>query len=77
MVVGDIALERELVRMQVSSRRSSVFVSVLMCIFPSNLQSESSASIFNISGYLSTVGFGVYETANFLNAQQYLFTHRT
>ena len=59
--------------MQVSGSSLLLSVSVLMCIFTFDIQSESNANIFHISGYFCNSGFGVYETANLSNAQQYLF----
>ena len=57
------ALQRSLVMMQVSARRLPVSASVLKYTFTFQLQSESIANIFHVSGYFCTVGFGVYETA--------------
>ena len=49
--------------MPVSGRSLHVSVNVLFSIFIFELQSESSAIIFHVFGYLCTSGFDVCETA--------------
>ena len=50
--------------MQDSGQSSQVSVRVLICIFTFELQSESSANVFHISGDFGSISFGVYDTAN-------------
>ena len=57
------SLQRALVMMQVSGQNLLVFVIGLMCIFFFEVQSESSANMFHLSGYFWTVGLGVYAHA--------------
>ena len=72
-----IALERVIVMMWSSSRSLLVSVSVLKSIFTMNLQSDSSVNVLHFLAYFGSFGIGVYETANFQIAQQYLFIHTT
>ena len=66
-----------IVMMQITSRSLPVSTSVLLFIHTFELQSESRAQMFHISGYLCTFDFGVFETANLENAHQYFFIFTT
>ena len=50
--------------MQVSGRSLRKSVVVLICIFTCEIQSESDADMFHVSGYFCTVGFCECATAN-------------
>ena len=64
VISGIDAFQLAYVILQVSVRTLPVSLSVLICIFTCELQSKSSATLFNFSGYFFPIGFGVY-TANF------------
>ena len=50
--------------LQIFGRSSLVSLSVVICICTFELQSESSAKMFQVSGYFYSFGFGASETAN-------------
>ena len=59
LISGITELERALVMVQGSGQSPPVSVSVLICIFIFELQSESSINMLHVFGYFWTVGFGV------------------
>ena len=63
--------------LQVSGRNLPVSVSVLICFFTFDFQSDSRAKMFHVSGCFCSVRFGVHETAILWNAQQDFVLHTT
>ena len=72
LISGFAALQRAIVMMQVPGQSLPVSVSVFICILTFELQPESSACMFHVSGFFCIMVYGVNETAMLENARHNL-----